>query len=132
MLVAHPILIVLVFGAIVVGLTPPVQAEPLRADRTDNRSVTLSGESLTNVESRTTEDDYRNFFPGNAPVSARENNTAPNSETPVVFTIDDQYEVIFGSPIEYPEYVEQFRSPGDTNSSQSVRVRIPVGESSTQ
>lgn len=132
MLVARQIPTILVLSTVVAGLTSPVQAQLNPTNPSRNSSVTLSGESLSNIENRTTEGDYRNFFPGNAPVEAREGETIADSETPVIFTIDDQYEIIFGSPIEYPEYVEQFRAPGDTNSSQSVRVRIPVGDNTQE
>ncbi|MDY7014180.1 MAG: hypothetical protein SVX43_11395, partial [Cyanobacteriota bacterium] len=110
-----------------------VQAQSELTESAPNRSVTLSGESLVEVENRTTQEDYPSFFTGNAPIPVDENGeTTQDSPDPVVFKIDNQYELIFNSQVEYPEYMELFRSPGDTNSSQSVRVRFPVGDNGQQ
>ncbi|MDY6783158.1 MAG: hypothetical protein SW833_11540 [Cyanobacteriota bacterium] len=132
MLVARCISTAFVLSTAIVGFSQPLQAQS-NQNPTPNRSVTLSGDSLVDVENRTTQEDYRYFFPGNAPISADGNDEiAPNSSEPVVFQIDSQYELIFNSQVEYPEYVDLFRSPGDTNASQSVRVKFPVGEGSQE
>lgn len=133
MLVARCISTLFVLSAAMVGFSQPTKAQFTSPSPSSNRSVTLSGDSLVDVENRTTQDDYGYFFSGNAPISVDENDEAiPETAEPVVFTIDDEYELIFDSQVEYPEYMDLFRSPGDTNSSQSVRVRFPVGESSEQ
>jgi hypothetical protein len=133
MLVARCISTIFVLSAALVGFSQPTSAQSTSPSPDSNRPVTLSGDSLVDVENRTTQDDYRNFFSGNAPISVDGNDEAmPETAEPVVFTVEDQYELIFDSQVEYPEYMNLFRSPGDTNSSQSVRVRFPVGESSGQ
>lgn len=130
MLIQHRIPLALAFGSLVAGLTSPVLAQyyPTYPSSPRGNGVTLSGESLVNIENRTAEDDYRSFFPGEAPVPANPNDSQPNSAPSSLLMINDKYEIIFNSPIQQPEYVNQFRPMADTDASQSVRVRFPVGD----
>ncbi|MBD2579509.1 hypothetical protein [Oscillatoria sp. FACHB-1406] len=130
MLIQRRIPLALAFSSLVAGLTSPVLAQyyPTYPNSSRSNGVTLSGESLVNIENRTAEDDSTSFFNGTAPVSADENNLQQNSAPPSLFRIDERYEIIFNSPIQQPEYVNQFRQTADTDASQSVRVRFPVGD----
>ncbi|MBE9114609.1 hypothetical protein IQ249_01745 [Lusitaniella coriacea LEGE 07157] len=119
----NAILTILGISAISLGLAPNIRAQAMPSER---QSVTLSGDSLVNIDNRTTQSDYPGFFPGNAPIFLQdETNT---TQSPPAFSLEQEYGIIIGDTIHYPEYMDLFRSPSDTNSTQSIRFKIPVGE----
>lgn len=123
-------------GTVIAGLSSLVQAQtiPIPSDPS-NSDVTLSGESLTTVEGRTSTEDYEYFFPETAPPrsnGASALNTGQisiSAEEDFASFLEKEYGVVIGDTIRYPEYMEIFRSSGDTNSTQSIRFKIPTNSS---
>jgi|GEM_PF-2091120 len=122
-------LIVLGISTIFTGFALPCRAQSAPAE---GSSVTLSGESLTTIESRTSSEDYQDFFSGTTPIEgnrfATPNSRRISSSASEDFAsfLEEEYGVVIGDTIRYPEYMEIFRSSGDANNTQSIRFKIPT------
>jgi hypothetical protein len=119
------ILLALGTTAVVTGLASTANAQSARPSGSEPSSVTLSGQSLRQVENRSINGDFQNFFSGTSqggeyPVQT---NVGRVTKSPSTAPIGDGVEVIFddsldpGSPFSFP-------NSGYTNDSGQVRVLV--------
>lgn len=96
--------------AAITGLASSVQAQQTAASNSRSGEMTLSGESLTTVESRTTQDDFESFFLDNS--SDNSSTIASNSNRRVnrnIWTgqpdgvqVSDDVQVVIEEPLSTP------------------------------
>jgi hypothetical protein len=119
------LLLVLGTTAVVTGLASTANAQSASPSSSDNRSVTLSGQSLRTVENRSLSDDFQTFFnrtsqggeyPSGTNVG-RVNKSSSGSP------IGDGVEVIFDDTLD-PNTPFTFPNSGYTNDSRQVRVLV--------
>lgn len=126
-------LVVLGIGAIVVGLAPIAHAQSADLSSSGNSSVTLSGESLRSIESRTVRGDYQTFF--NGAVSTGQSGSGTNvgrltdtpKRSPLADVVGEDVDVTFGDTLN-PQSPTAFPAPGETGDRQRVRVQLDLGE----
>jgi hypothetical protein len=95
-------LVVLGIGAVVTGLSPIAYAQSTMPSSPNSGTVTLSGQSLRAVESRTITEDFRNFF--NSTSQTTQNNSATpvgrltqsSRKSPLGDVLNDNVDVVFG------------------------------------
>ncbi len=127
-------LVVLGIGVLVAGLAPTAQAQSTSSSSSDSGSVTLSGDSLQTVESRTVSGDFLNFFNGTSPTG--QDNSVTNvgrlrarpQTSPLSNVVGDNVDVIFGDTLNPEAPLTSFPSSGDAGDNDRVRVQLQLGE----
>jgi len=116
-------LILLGISTILAGFAPAVQAQSLipTLPAPPSQAVTLSSESLGAIEGRNTESNYQDFFSQQGSGAQYEPAQAESSSASFL----DNVGIIFGSRINYPEYMEVFNAPAEFRDSQSVQLKLP-------
>jgi hypothetical protein len=119
------ILLVLGTTAVVTGLASTANAQSASPSSSDNRSVTLSGQSLRTVENRSISDDFQTFFNrtsqgGEYP---SETNVGRVNKSSSGSPIGDGVEVIFDDTLDATTPFT-FPNSGYTNDSGQVRVLV--------
>ncbi len=112
--------------AAITGLASSVQAQSTVASNSRSGEFTLSGESLTNINNRTVQNDFNGFFLENSPTTIPSSiGTAPNSignnstvnnntssaQRPGVLQISEDVELVSNEPLSHPVS----RVPGQQN-----------------
>lgn len=100
----HRIFTVLGLLAVSTGLASSVHAQSAVVSNPDNASVTLSGESLDGIRSRTLGDDLNNFFlddSSTAPLSTVGNNNNFIARNGAVWQINEDVQLVVNRPL-YP------------------------------
>jgi len=122
-------------GALVTGLAPIAQAQSTRQPSVNTGAVTLSGNSLRTVESRSISD-FNSFFNGTGQTA--QTNSATNvgrltqssKKSPLNDILkNDNVDVIFGDTPGRKDAVDStsFPTAGDTGNGDTVRVQYQVG-----
>ncbi|MBE9115848.1 hypothetical protein IQ249_08080 [Lusitaniella coriacea LEGE 07157] len=105
------VLIILGLSTLVMGFSPIVRAQP----------VTLQGESLRTIESRTARENYQEFFkPQTSEVQIESD--ANESSSP---SFIENLGIVFGSRVSYPDYMDVFNAPAEGSDSQGVQFKLP-------
>ncbi len=127
-------LVVLGIGAVVVGLAPAVQAQSTTPSSSDSSSLTLDGNSLRAVESRSIRQDFQTFFNGSS--QAAQGNSQTNvgrltqsaKSSPLSNVLSDQVDVVFGDTLNSQKGATSFPSPGDAGDTERVRLQLQLGQ----
>jgi hypothetical protein len=126
--------IVLGIGAVVAGLAPIAQAQSPTPSSTDNSSVTLSGNSLRAVESRTVREDFQTFFNGTSQTGRGNSRTdvgrltqSPQS-SPLSDVLSDRVDLVFGDTLNSQGTPTSFPASGDAGDSERVRLQLQLGQ----
>jgi hypothetical protein len=127
-------LIILGIGTIVTGLAPIAQAQSPQPSRAGNEAVTLSGNSLRAVESRTLADYNRRISNGTSPGSP--NNSLINigrltqsrRTSPLNDVLNERVDVVFGDTLKAPATINSFPSAGDAGDSERVKLQLQLGQ----
>ncbi|HEY9612404.1 hypothetical protein [Allocoleopsis sp.] len=119
------ILLALGTTAVVTGLASAANAQSARPTGSEPSSVTLSGQSLRQVENRSINGDFQTFFSGTSqggeyPVQT---NVGRVTKSPSTAPIGDGVEVIFDDTLD-PSSAFSFPNSGYTNDSGQVRVLV--------
>lgn len=123
-------LVIVGIGWIVVGLVPLAYAQS-GAQSSDpasepSGSVTLSGDTLRQVNGRTVSDDYGTFFPTSLELEETEglgNNLQPKFKV----GSSDNVDIVFGDTIQQEELDVFPQSPTNRNT-QKVQLAVPLRE----
>lgn len=116
------VLLLLGFSSFIAGWMPAAQAQPWILTPSHQRpAVTLSGESLGAIESRNAETNYQDFFSRGTATTPYKPEKAESSSASFL----DDLGIVFGSRMNYPEYMEVFNSPAESSDSQSVQLKLP-------
>ncbi len=126
-------LVVLGIGAVVVGLAPIAHAQSGEMSISTDSSVTLSGESLRTIESRTVSGDYRTFFNGAA--TDGQTGSATNvgrltdtpKRSPFSDVVGEDVDITIGDTLN-PQSPTAFPPSGEVGDRQRVRVQLDLGE----
>lgn len=128
------ILVVLGIGAIVTGLAPLAQAQSSQPSSSGNEAVSLSGNSLRAVESRTLADYNRRLLNGTS--AGSQNNSLTNigrltqsrKSSPISDVLDERVDVVFGDTLKAPATINSFPSAGDAGDSDRVKLQLQLGQ----
>ncbi|MBO1345984.1 MAG: hypothetical protein EBE86_000615 [Hormoscilla sp. GUM202] len=116
---------VLAIASVAVWSVPVAQAQSGRPSR--EADVTLSGESLRTIESRTTSSDYqRSFERASPPVDASTDLSRSREENQL--RIDERTEVVVDDLRDSGDSLNLFRVPGDVRDSKRVLLKIELGD----
>jgi hypothetical protein len=124
-------LVVLGVGAVVVGLAPVTLAQTATPSRTNDSSVTLSGESLQLIERRTISD----FLDDGTPQPNQTNSvtsvgriTQPESNSSIAdeLGLDERVDVVVGDTLNGSTSPATFRA-GELDN-ERVRVQLQLGQ----
>jgi hypothetical protein len=117
--------------AAISGLASSVHAEPTVGSNAETEGVTLSGESLVGLESRTVGDDFGQFFLGDAsttPINTTEGNNNFNTqdEDIVIREIDEDTDLVVNQPISPAFNSAPTRQNEPFNTNESVEVQFDL------
>lgn len=116
--------------ASITGLAGSVHAQSTATPSQETRDFTLSGESLTGIESRTVEGDYQTFFlrgvPGRISVNNREDFSLSRKRSRGLLQVDDDVELLINRSTPQPINASPFRENDRLNDSQRVEVQLGV------
>ncbi|NEO41767.1 MAG: hypothetical protein F6J90_37775 [Moorea sp. SIOASIH] len=119
-------LVIVGIGWIVVGLVPLAYAQSGAQSSEPSGSVTLSGDTLRQVNGRTVSDDYGTFFPTSLELEEKEglgNNLQPKFKV----GSRDNVDIVFGDTIQQEELNVFPQSPTNRNT-QKVQLAVPLRE----
>ena len=117
---------VLAIAAVSVWWAPVVQAQSGRPSR--QADVTLSGESLRTIESRTTSSDYRRSFERGSQPGVDASTDLSRSRQENKLRIDERTEVVVEDISDSGDRLNLFRVPGDVRDSKRVLLKIELGD----
>ncbi len=119
------ILLALSTLAVVTGLASAANAQSTKPSGSEPNSVTLSGQSLRQVEHRSINGDFQTFFSGTSQGGEypTETNVGRLTKSPSTAPIGDGVEVIFDDTLD-PGTPFSFPNSGYTNDSGQVRVLV--------
>lgn len=107
------------------GLAPLAQAQSNQPFRSNDHSITLSGESLRTVQPRSFSNDYRSFFnsnsslvPGETGVSAEDSSVA----------ISDRLRIVVGDTLNSGDPLDLFPAVGEEGDVQRLKLQVPFRE----
>ncbi|HBB35540.1 MAG TPA: hypothetical protein DDZ80_22005 [Cyanobacteria bacterium UBA8803] len=123
-------IVVLGIGVVVVGLAPPALAQSSTPSSLNDSSVTLSGESLRTIESRTVSGDYKTFFNESSRVAQNEveaNVPGGNSSNPGV-RLNDRLQIVVGDTLNSETPLDLFPPNGEPGDPQRVKLEVPLGQ----
>lgn len=90
--------------------------------------VTLSGESLRTIESRTTSSDYQRSFNRPSPPKVDASTDLSRSREENELRIDERTEVVVDDLSDSGDSLNLFRVPGDVRDSRRVLLKIELGD----
>lgn len=118
-------LAVLAIASVAVWWTPVARAQSGRPS--SQADVTLSGESLRTIESRTTSSDYqRSFERASQPVDPSTDLSRRREENKL--RIDERTEVVVDDLRDSGDSLNLFRVPGDVRDTKRVLLKIALGD----
>lgn len=126
-------LVVLGIGAVVAGLSPIAHAQSTMPSSPNSGTVTLSGQSLRAVESRTITEDFRNFF--NRTSQTTQNTSATPvgrltqspRKSPLGDVLNDNVDVVFGDTLNREQPITSFPASGDVGDNNRVKLQLQLG-----
>jgi len=120
-------LAVLAIASVAVWSVPVAQAQSGRPSR--EADVTLSGESLRTIESRTTSSDYqRSFERASQPGVEASTDLSRSRDQENKLRIDERTEVVVDDLRDSGDRLNLFRVPGDVRDSRRVLLKIELGD----
>ncbi|MGK7905005.1 MAG: hypothetical protein AB4352_27090 [Hormoscilla sp.] len=119
-------LAVLAIAASAVWWIPAAEAQSGR--RSSQADVTLSGESLRTIESRTTSSDYQRSFNRLSPAGVDASADLSRSRQENQLRIDERTEVVVDELSDSGDNLNLFRVPGDVRDSRRVLLKIELGD----
>lgn len=119
-------LAVLAIAASAAWWIPAVQAQSGRPSTQGD--VTLSGESLRTIESRTTSSDYQRSFERASQPGVDASTDLSRSREENKLRIDERTEVVVDDLRDSGDSLNLFRVPGDVRDSKRVLLKIELGD----
>ncbi|MBC6422983.1 MAG: hypothetical protein GDA43_10980 [Hormoscilla sp. SP5CHS1] len=117
---------VLAIAFVAVWCPPVAQAQSGRPSR--EADVTLSGESLRTIESRTTSSDYQRSFERASQPGVEASTDLSRSREENKLRIDERTEVVVDDLRDSGDSLNLFRVPGDVRDSKRVLLKIELGD----
>ncbi len=117
---------VLAIAFVAVWWTSVAQAQSGRPSR--EADVTLSGESLRTIESRTTSSDYQRSFERASQPGVEASTDLSRSREENKLRIDERTEVVVDDLRDSGDSLNLFRVPGDVKDSKRVLLKIELGD----
>lgn len=124
------ILVVSGIAVIAAGFSSPVYAQSSLPSSSNNRAVTLSGDSLRAVERRGIVNDYQNFFNGTLPTTQTSSvtNVGRLTASPQRPLLGDQpVDLVVGDTLNPDRPLTSFPSSGDAGDTERVRLQLQLG-----
>ena len=119
--------VVLPIAAVIVSWAPVAQGQSARPS--DSAEITLSGESLRSIESRTTSSDYQRSFETLSPRGLDVSTDLSRSrEEENKLRIDERTEVVVSDISDSGDRLRLFRVPGDVRDSKKVQIQFQLGD----
>ncbi len=126
----RPILVLSGIAVIAAGFSSPVYAQLSLPSSSNNRAVTLSGDSLRAVERRGIVNDYQNFFNGTLPTTQTNSvtNVGRLTASPQRPLLGDQpVDLVVGDTLNPDRPLTSFPSSGDAGDTERVRLQLQLG-----
>ena len=120
-------LTILGVGILSIGLATIAQAQGESTPELDD-SVTLSGESLTNLDNRSTSGDFQTFFSESPEGKNRSGSISIGEEkSPPTLEVDEGVGVVFGDTLNFRNN-DFFQVSGDSDRVQQVQLEFDLDD----
>jgi len=121
----HHTFLVLSIITTVFGLAPLAQAQSSQPFRSNDNSITLSGESLRTVERRSFSNDYRSFFNNNSSLVPDETGVSAEDSS---IAISDRLQIVVGDTLNSGDPLDLFPAVGEEGDVQRLKLQVPLQE----